>query len=87
MNGPEHYREAERLLEAAIVRGLDNSPNYAADRPSLSDHLAPDCEGLGNLAAAQVHATLAHAAAVIDSTINGPHRLRNWRAWDEVLSS
>jgi predicted HicB family RNase H-like nuclease len=48
-SGPEHYREAERLLEQAEVDARDPMRKYAED---------------GNvIAAAQVHATLALAAA------------------------
>ncbi|WP_329308407.1 hypothetical protein [Streptomyces microflavus] len=49
MTGPEHYREAERLIETAadILRPHDEGP----------------CEADRVLAAAQVHATLALAAA------------------------
>ncbi len=47
MTGPEHYREAERLANAAAT----------ADLPF--GHLSSD----ETLALAQVHATLAHAAA------------------------
>ena len=55
MNGPEHYREAERI--AASVRSVDrrNEEGFTGWDPA-------------DLAAlAQVHATLAHAAAVIDT--------------------
>ncbi|MFD3641010.1 hypothetical protein [Streptomyces griseus] len=49
MNGPEHYREAERLVAESyeILRPHDEGP----------------CEADRMLAAAQVHATLALAAA------------------------
>lgn len=52
MNGPDHYREAERLLSH---EGLDTVD------PVPADHLLIAC--------AQVHATLAHAAAVAASTL------------------
>ena len=49
MTGPEHYREAERLIrDADRVDGIIVMPNPQT------------------LAAAQVHATLALAAAVVD---------------------
>jgi hypothetical protein len=55
MNGPQHYRIAEQLLALCSHRDDphdDGTPYY------------PDDENLGNaLAAAQVHATLALAAA------------------------
>jgi hypothetical protein len=50
VNGPEHYAEAERLLDH-VMQVQEVAPN--ADRV--------------NLAAAQVHATLAQTAA----TVNG----------------
>lgn len=52
MSGPEHYREAERLLD-----GPDNISD-----PDEFERLRAD-----NLAAAQAHATLALAAATIDA--------------------
>lgn len=48
MNGPEHYRDAEYLLNKMPVEGV--SPDTGLDRAET-------------LAAAQVHATLALAAA------------------------
>jgi hypothetical protein len=47
MNGPEHYREAEFLLAAADAYDQDGAPRTAADRRIE----------------AQIHATLAQAAA------------------------
>lgn len=44
MTGPEHYREAERLLATAVPGNLNRSDDQ-------------------RIAAAQVHATLAQAAA------------------------
>lgn len=52
MTGPEHYREAERLLADARHEGADG---VAYVRPE-------------NIAAAQVHATLALAAATAVAT-------------------
>ena len=49
MNGPAHYREAERLLEQAEIDARDPMRKYAEDANVI--------------AAAQVHATLALAAA------------------------
>lgn len=49
MTGPEHYAEAERLLEQAEVDSRDPMRKYAEDANVI--------------AAAQVHATLALAAA------------------------
>jgi hypothetical protein len=50
MTGPEHYREAERLLRQASDQDNDGNRYFLADS---------ECD----LAAAQVHATLALAAA------------------------
>jgi hypothetical protein len=47
MNGPEHYRRAEQLLDLADTYRMDGAVGTAM-------HL---------VAAAQVHATLAHTAA------------------------
>lgn len=57
MNGPEHYAAAEQLLartEEAVIEGAAKG----GDHMSAALELAP-----ASLAAAQVHATLAHAAA------------------------
>ncbi|NUS76669.1 MAG: hypothetical protein HOV70_10780 [Streptomyces sp.] len=61
MTGPEHYREAERLIAEshAILRPHDEGP----------------CEADRSLAEAQVHATLALAAATaLPPGINSPSR-------------
>lgn len=49
MTGPEHYREAEKYVEAALA-------------PGLRDEVVSQ-----RAAVAQVHATLALAAATIDA--------------------
>ena len=48
MTGPEHYREAERLIEQAHQAQADNGPGCGSEEL---------------LVEAQVHATLAIAAA------------------------
>jgi hypothetical protein len=57
MTGPEHYQEAERLIGiargAAALHGGGNRPLYFGSRPEIAWILAE----------AQVHATLALAAA------------------------
>jgi hypothetical protein len=70
MTGPEHYREAERLLKVVsehhgVVQGMDRV-----------------------LAAAQVHATLAHAAAtaLAEGGAGGMH-IRDVEDWHEAASS
>ncbi|MEU4332365.1 hypothetical protein [Nonomuraea dietziae] len=52
MTGPEHYREAEQLLHRA---GCDTAENASIEEPSETNAML--------LAAAQVQATLALAAA------------------------
>ncbi|MFF6904558.1 hypothetical protein ACFY9Q_01280 [Streptomyces sp. NPDC012389] len=55
MTGPQHYREAERLLAEARHEGADGVAYVR----------------LENIAAAQVHATLALAAATaVDTGVN-----------------
>lgn len=61
MTGPEHYREAERLMAESddVLRPHDEGP----------------CEADRMLAAAQVHATLALAAATaLTPGVNSPSR-------------
>lgn len=59
MNGHEHYLEAERLLKSCQSPG-ERHPDDAEEYPALEDGV----NSIGNaLAAAQVHATLALAAA------------------------
>jgi hypothetical protein len=75
MNGPEHYREAERLLNVAM----------AGSRVTQADPV--------NLAAAQVHATLALAAATAASRTTWANPADNFSAtypdgdgWPEAIS-
>ncbi|MGW4040431.1 hypothetical protein ACWEIM_29845 [Streptomyces sp. NPDC004778] len=74
MTGPEHYREAERLITEsyAIIRPNDEGP----------------CEADRSLAEAQVHATLALAAAtaLIDETPRSDSH-SEYRAWSNVAGS
>lgn len=67
MTGPEHYREAERLIEEANHVG----------------HQDPE-RGNGILAAAQVHATLALAAAT--ATGLADHPSDDWDEWRPAVS-
>ena len=64
MTGPEHYAEAERLpMKRAMFDGL-------------SDEV--ECGYEGTVAVAQVHATLAAAAATIDAQQPDSIRYRDW---------
>lgn len=72
MNGPKHYREAERIAAACMSREQADLEGFTG-------------WGRGDLAAlAQVHATLAQAAATMDvagATSNGVVSA----GWGEVL--
>jgi hypothetical protein len=74
MSGPEHYREAERLAdEAETWANADTGWKgqlTSAERVERRD---------SDLAAAQVHATLALAAATADPYARGDH------GWAQVL--
>lgn len=67
MNGPQHYREAERLLPIAHDLA-DQGKQVRADFI---------------VARAQVHATLAHAAATAAATL-GQHGVPSGE-WQEAL--
>jgi hypothetical protein len=66
VNGPEHYREAERLATywQEAVDDIDDTIE-AAELNSQIKHGHP--LAIQTLAAAQVHATLALAAATVDA--------------------
>ncbi|MGY1500843.1 hypothetical protein ACW4TU_30400 [Streptomyces sp. QTS52] len=74
MTGPEHYREAERLLKEShtILRPHEEGP----------------CEADRTIAEAQVHATLALAAATALTTpvrSSPPRNATNeWSAWQRA---
>lgn len=83
MTGPEHYREAERLLDRVMDPGLSE----LAKRKGWTARQTE--AGLtATLAQAQVHATLALAAAQVD-TAGGIYQahgtVRDWTEWNEVL--
>ena len=107
MNGPEHYREAERLLEAAKTPVVINIPHdiSEAQAAEIKERYAQAAGATpvlvaGNgtqiydstLAAAQVHATLALAAATAATRTIGP--IEGWGGrdvcvegdWSEVTS-
>ena len=84
MTGPEHYREAERLLARTVNESISDEGE---------DHY--DCDDTKGgydysyLHAAQVHATLALAAATADRPIVRPLGTDGTaiaRAWSEAIS-
>lgn len=62
MNGPEHYREAERLVDAAQNQGTDLLQQFAGRGSATTLSVGAEIFA-GMVAVAQVHATLANAAA------------------------
>lgn len=88
MNGPEHYRMAERLLRTCRLNdpeiyeeGGEPVFYYPPDHPvSLDDHVV---NPPNNLVAAQVHATLALAAATADPMLG--HRPGLDKEWQEAI--
>lgn len=91
MNGPDNYREAERLAAAykqAIAR-VGDMPRFTPEQ--ASDLAVAVATARALLAKAQVHATLAHAAATAlpFASIDTPEGEAEWHtqtaAWAEVL--
>lgn len=81
MTGPQHYTEAERLL--ALV--ADWSRQSFTDQKRHDGHapLIAPADIVANLAAAQVHATLAQAAATA-LALAGQFTLADSDAWQNV---
>ncbi|WP_445524762.1 hypothetical protein [Streptomyces cyslabdanicus] len=82
MTGPEHYREAERLLSAA---SYTHGPGGDPVHPEAAAH---------HLAMAQVHATLAQVAALVSSQPLEVHSKdssgfgeEDWDEWQESFHS
>lgn len=73
MNGPDHYREAKRLLTESrdILRPNDEGP----------------CEADRMIAEAQVHATLALAAATALATPSTRAAVRTMNAWHDAAGT
>lgn len=81
MIGPEHYKEAERLLaeHAATLGKIDATSTAAPICVAVADSL---------LATAQVHATLALAAAMASmqaSSWDGDESHTRSRGWASVI--
>ena len=78
MTGPEHYRQAERLLAAVNQRIGNDDRNEYVQTPSRRSELT---------AQAQVHATLAHAAATVDLfALYGQAGEESQKAWRDVVA-
>jgi hypothetical protein len=82
VNGPAHFREAERLLALAETR-YGASEEIQAHEPARAQHLLD--LAAGSLEVARVHAELAETAATIDAAPVGLDR-GNAEAWQRVLS-
>jgi len=81
MTGPEHYREAEALAESALewMGGWGESEMPAAERLARKN---------SDLAKAQVHATLALAAATALANYCGNRMTEgDSRRWFEIASA
>lgn len=76
MTGPEHYNEAERLL------AIDHSYEIQGGPPGRFGAAGPSEK---EIAAAQVHATLALAAATLDAAY-GEMSVAADEAWSEVIT-
>ena len=74
MNGPEHYAEAERLLADIASSVTGKHAYYVAD---------PEGSAALQVSAAQVHATLALAAATALDPSSFPDSTAH-RAWSGV---
>lgn len=77
MTGPEHFQEAERLITLALEQRLDERTDDVAPRSRLT------------MAQAQVHATLALAAATaepIAQSYDGDYDTTIPAAWSEAIS-
>ncbi len=81
MTGPEHYQEAERLeAEGRAVVAAIRDTHEESRRDALGK------KAMGIWAQAQVHATLAHAAADADLfALAGQRGDRSAVAWRAVL--
>jgi hypothetical protein len=77
--GPDHYREAERLTESAD-RWLNADAGWMASM-SAEERLA---RRASDLDAAQVHATLALAAATAMQPSGYGYGQPEFKAWDAV---
>lgn len=85
MNGPQHYAEAERLLDLAARLS-------SGQRGEFNELVMPTEEGIEKaerlVPIAQAHATLALAAATVGGQEQSSSAHAEFmRTWDEVLAS
>lgn len=86
MNGPQHYREAERLIAAgeAVAAEIRATKHDEARRDALGK------QAMGIWAQAQVHATLAQVAAtaypIVRDHVRGDAIRPDGKAWAEVTA-
>jgi hypothetical protein len=80
MTGPEHYREAERLLADCVNESVSEEGRDHYDTADGAGGYDPSY-----LLAAQVHATLAQVAATIDATSWSIDDIRREDAWEQVI--
>lgn len=88
MTGPEHYKEAERL-EALAFAGVELiARQVEGNRRLRLDDLAAKHQALGvTLHRAQVHATLALAAATAEGLADTPEQvIAGTSEWAEAIS-
>jgi len=86
VNGPAHYREAERLLDAFKEAHLAAEAMPDATVEQFEKRAMAISTARVLLDKAQVHATLAHAAAVADTAVQQylGDESRTPREWTEV---
>lgn len=78
MTGPEHYEQAERLLVSCQLVPPSDVEQY----PALEDGVDSIAHAL---AAAQVHATLAAAAATIEAAYMAAENMSAGHDWRKAL--
>ena len=89
MNGPEHYAEAERLVKAAKQHMSEIASAIQSPEPPSDEEMAYTAANTAAVASlAQVHATLALAAAQAEPLVQQWHGGEDTtvvRAWVQVL--
>lgn len=81
--GPEHYKEAERLIGIAAKLTMDTVQHAKDNGADAGEMQVMAAHSANFLAEAQVHATLAHAAA---TAMQGDMGVKDWDAWRATAS-